>query len=85
MLGGLFVLFWVCVLVFLIQPGTDKTIGNTLVSVPTIPFVGVWELDHKAVGHTYGHLEQELTTLFSGMLVNIAASEVRMNALGQGY
>lgn len=29
-----------------------------------IPLVGVWELNHKAVGHTFSHLEQELTTLF---------------------
>lgn len=29
-----------------------------------IPLMGVWELNHKAVGHTDSHLEQELTTHF---------------------
>lgn len=42
---------------------TDRTCGNTLVGVPTF-LLTVWELNHQAVGHTNGHLEPRLGTVF---------------------
>lgn len=66
-----FVLLCVCLCLggFLIRLGTDHQERSGVCA--HIPLVGAWNFNPKAVGHTYGHLERELTTLFPECLVYV--------------